>query len=94
MNCQSLHSKYYNCQKQEHTCGNLEEKENYSTKEIGSLPELVPQMVGGDFPPGTVTLNESVSQLPILLAFIGVAVVMSVAVTGLFITNVSKSSLS
>jgi len=57
-------------------------------------PVLVPQICGGDFPPGTVTLNASVSQLPILLALRVVEIVMAVLVTGLFRTNVSKSSLS
>ena len=32
------------------------------------LPVFVPHISGGDFPPGTVTAKESVSQLPILVA--------------------------
>jgi len=52
-------------------------------------PVLVPQIAGGDLPPGTVTLKESVSQLPILFDPIGVEIVTVVAVTGLFNTNVS-----
>ena len=31
-------------------------------------PELLPQITGGAFPPGVVTVKESVSQLPILFA--------------------------
>lgn len=57
-------------------------------------PVLVPQIAGGDLPPGTVTLKESVSQLPTLFAATGVPMVMVVAVTGLFNANVSKSSLN
>jgi hypothetical protein len=59
-------------------------------------PEFVPHMTGGDLPPGTVTPKESVSQFPILVAAPApaAATVMVVMVTGLFRTNVSKSSLS
>jgi len=61
-------------------------------------PVLVPQITGGAFPPGVVTVKESVSQLPILLADPSAAVagptVMSEAVTGLLSANVSKSSRS